>query len=443
MISTGPHIIVKQVLEVRFNGTEQAGLEFQRHAMDFMLTSFQPKLDVSMNQVAGPDEYITIERVDIEMEEEFTIERTDWFSDTLVKKVHDAVAEKIANFYSKENSTHTEVRTSEQHAVDILIYFLEHGRLPWFIPIQATSSLEKYITGKLPVFMLKKDQLFKLDMVLKNEIAQKRLLNTFSDSFTNTVINQVLRYQKIDIKQKLETLEKIAFLSKSNSNSLHSQIQNKSSGMTGNSAFQNPKRGDQKTPPVHTSMSFHQTDHILSTTSLPAINIEEGIFINNAGLVLLHPFLTRLFEALHISKDNNIIDLPFALQVLHFIHSGDTNLPEYDLVLPKILCGLPVDQYVDLTVEWNTESGVEAERMISASIGHWEALRNTSVEGFRETFLNRPGKLVLSNDLTWNLFVEVRTFDILMNYLPWGFGMIQLPWMPGRLQVQWDYQQLS
>jgi hypothetical protein len=169
----------------------------------------------------------------------------------------------------------------------------------------------------------------------------------------------------------------------------------------------------------------------------------DAVFIGNAGLVLLHPFLPRLFASLQIADGDVLKDPGTALQVLHYICTGQRIAVDHELILPKILCGIPTDAFVAVEDPLHEAHCHETERMMQAAIQHWSALRSTSIDGFRESFLQRAGKLAFDEDAGWSLFVEVKTFDILVNHLPWGFGRIRLPWMKAMLQVQWDYQQLS
>jgi hypothetical protein len=53
--------------------------------------------------------------------------------------------------------------------------------------------------------------------------------------------------------------------------------------------------------------------------------------------------------------------------------------------------------------------------------------------------LLRPGKLIRKEDGDWLLQVESRTFDVLLEHLPWGISMIKLPWMKKMLWVEWIF----
>jgi hypothetical protein len=81
----------------------------------------------------------------------------------------------------------------------------------------------------------------------------------------------------------------------------------------------------------------------------------------------------------------------------------------------------------------------EAIALLEAVIRHWDAVGDTSVGGLRGTFLVRPGKLFQRGNGDDVLQVESRSFDILLDRLPWGIGMIQLPWMEKILWVEWRF----
>jgi hypothetical protein len=164
--------------------------------------------------------------------------------------------------------------------------------------------------------------------------------------------------------------------------------------------------------------------------------VGEGIYINNAGLVLLHPFLPQFFGALDIAEEEQLLRPERALCLLHFLATGQDIAPEYELMLPKILCNIPLDMPVEADVKLTDKEQEEAAALLTAVIEHWEALRNTSPDGLRGTFLARSGKISLrGEDLL--LQVEPQTWDILLEQLPWGISMIRLPWMDRMLWVEW------
>src|SRR5690606_37045459 len=106
------------------------------------------------------------------------------------------------------------------------------------------------------------------------------------------------------------------------------------------------------------------------------------------------------------------------------------------LPLNKILCGLTPEHFVDVTNVPSATVKQEALAMLEAVVGHWKALKNTRVDGLRETFLRRTGNLQRNAD-GWTLQVEAKSLDILLNRLPWGISVVKLPWNRGLLNVSW------
>lgn len=167
----------------------------------------------------------------------------------------------------------------------------------------------------------------------------------------------------------------------------------------------------------------------------------EGLstYVNNAGLILLHPYLHILFDALGLLEKRafkNPAAQDKAVQLLGFLASGETDIPEYDLVFPKLLCGLlpedPVDRFVELTELDKTE----ANQLLEAVINNWNALGSTSADGLRGNFLMREGKLQWQGD-EWRLRVTQTSYDLLLNRLPWALSVVRLPWMPWVLKTEW------
>ena len=83
---------------------------------------------------------------------------------------------------------------------------------------------------------------------------------------------------------------------------------------------------------------------------------DEAVFVEHAGIVLLHPFYPRLFEKLGLVENKAFVDdwsRSRAVVLLHFIASGSDRQPEYALTLPKLLCGVPANRPLDRAIEIN------------------------------------------------------------------------------------------
>lgn len=168
------------------------------------------------------------------------------------------------------------------------------------------------------------------------------------------------------------------------------------------------------------------------------------IYVRNAGLVLLNPFLPRFFEYLDVLSKNDegaprIIGVEAASRAVHalqYLAAEQCNAPEPDLVLNKLLCGLPIDTPVARTITLSEAEQSVCDNMLQAVIGNWPIIANTSAAGLRETFFEREGRLLRSDD-RWTLTVQRKTVDVLVDQIPWSFSIILHPWMSSPLYVAW------
>ena len=162
-------------------------------------------------------------------------------------------------------------------------------------------------------------------------------------------------------------------------------------------------------------------------------------FLANAGMVLLHPFLRKFFEKLGLLEGSVFMDFDSqckAVLLLHFLATGEENIFDYGLVLPKFLCAMPANLPLDHTLKLSVSEKEEGIHLLQAVIDHWGALGSTSPDGLREGFLQREGKL--SKEQTgWKLQVEQKALDVLLDRLPWNLSMVKLPWMKELLYVEW------
>jgi len=169
------------------------------------------------------------------------------------------------------------------------------------------------------------------------------------------------------------------------------------------------------------------------------VNSKDTIYINNAGLVLLNPFLATYFVRLDMMVGGKFINADAQLRAVHLLQylvNGKSNNPEHFLVLNKVFCNVPVEEPVPAEITLTDREKETSEQLLRAVIGNWDKLKNTSIEGLQESFLQRDGALVFKDD-AWHLKVEQRGYDVLLQTLPWTIGMIKTPWMDNFLYVEW------
>jgi hypothetical protein len=54
----------------------------------------------------------------------------------------------------------------------------------------------------------------------------------------------------------------------------------------------------------------------------------------------------------------------------------------------------------------------------------------------QESFINRSGVLSF-HDTYWQVHIERKTMDILLQSIPWSYAKIKLPWMENPINVEW------
>jgi hypothetical protein len=165
----------------------------------------------------------------------------------------------------------------------------------------------------------------------------------------------------------------------------------------------------------------------------------EKVTVQNAGMVIAAPYLPRLWKQLGMIEKGTFKDPVVAERAVHLLQymtDKAVETPEYRLVLNKILCGVrtgvPIIRGIDISV--NERRLVDG--LILGMIANWKGIGKTSTQGFRESFLQRRGLLVLKADV-WHLEVESRAFDMLLRSIPWGFAMIKHPWMDKMVKIKW------
>lgn len=172
---------------------------------------------------------------------------------------------------------------------------------------------------------------------------------------------------------------------------------------------------------------------------LPQASKETAFFVKNAGVVLLHAFLPRFFQRLELCEDGffkTSWHQQKALYLLHYLATKTLQVPEYELVLPKFVCGIPLNQPLDHSILLSEAEQMECENLLATVIEHWNALGSVSPDSLREGFLQRDG-LLEKRPAGWFLQVESNTIDLLLNRLPWNLSLMKLPWMEEILRIDW------
>jgi hypothetical protein len=169
------------------------------------------------------------------------------------------------------------------------------------------------------------------------------------------------------------------------------------------------------------------------------IDDADALYIGNAGLVILWPFLPGFFASLGLVVGERFT-WPAAQQraagLLQHLATGDATFAEYLLPLNKLLCGLELDAVFDFGEPLEESEATACAEFLRAVIAQAPILRDMSLPGFRGTFLLRQAVLS-ARDGAWLLRVERQTYDVVLDRFPWGWEWLRLPWMDAPLRVEW------
>lgn len=168
--------------------------------------------------------------------------------------------------------------------------------------------------------------------------------------------------------------------------------------------------------------------------------LQDGIIIYNAGLLLFWPFLKTLFiklNLLNLRKDDfkDEISKDKAIMATDFIVNGPDS-KEKDFIFNKILCGIELDREIDKSVELVDFELEICNSAIQALLSNWKKVK--SVQTLRDWFLKREGRLIEKED-SFIIDIENKPPDIFLKSLSWGISMINYGLMKKKLIVNWKY----
>lgn len=185
-------------------------------------------------------------------------------------------------------------------------------------------------------------------------------------------------------------------------------------------AQQKPKKKKPKLPPI-------------------PVPVDEPLQIYNAGMVLLYPFITRLFRMLGYVKGKEFVDVEAqykAIHMLQYVVTSRAQAPEHELLLNKVFCGFPIAEPVPFGVEFTPQELQTGESLLKGVIQNWPKMKNMTPNSLRGSFLMREGTLK-EEEGKWKVVIHKQTFDILLKSLPWGYNFIRFPWNEKFITVEW------
>ena len=166
----------------------------------------------------------------------------------------------------------------------------------------------------------------------------------------------------------------------------------------------------------------------------------ESIIINNAGLILLWPYMYTLCDKLGFLENKTFINDLYrqkAILLTQYIVSGSLEFKEDELILNKIFFGVELDFLIDCSIELLDHELDMCESLLKSVISYWKKMENTTVDTFRNSFLMREGALI-KDDKNYVLHVNKNPYDVLLKTLPWSIANVQTIFMKFKIIVNWN-----
>lgn len=431
----------------------------------------------------------TIQIEKLEMNLESIIGKNDIsFSNYEIKKQIEKEIQKALNELQKttknKRSSKTFIISSHDKDLKTLLYFIENGSMPWWVSnVNETDFLKKINPDQL------KNKIFSIPfakLILQKNV-QNRIINQFSNqeialfiSFISGLENQPKALSKSNVLQLLNQkthlfktafwhlifdfrIEKkpvslIEFYYKEqfhflfNKLSFEHFIENIKEFVPVDFTIEELKQiktdfllSEKEKPIAKSNSDVRQEENTLeSETHLKEDSIinddnidSKSSYVQNAGLIILHPFLTELLKSCDVMDDNNtLLNKELAAHILHYAATKRENDYEHLMLFEKFLCGIPLQQSIQKEIKIDNKYKQQVEKMLDSAVHHWSALKNTSTAVLRSEFLQREGKLDWSESNP-KLTIERKTQDLLLEKIPWNISIVKIPWIQKLIYTQW------
>ncbi|MFD1163833.1 contractile injection system tape measure protein [Hwangdonia seohaensis] len=459
------HIINKVFLEVNTNSSKKAfalkdnlGV-FLRHQLFPMIERY---FETKNTVLSGST--LRFNKIEIEINQT-DVENLNSLKNNIFNSFKEKIDSEIKNASNyTEDQNKLLILSKNKSKQDAFIYFLQTGEKPWW---QINTST---LFDEVGIKSIISDEGFSARFIkaLAHQKARQRLVNQFNDSIltlllatpnskkttANRKIFSVLQsdkqlrhtfwmaimkaYRYKDTSEVKIMVKQLTVFKTINLKQIEA-LENFASGLVNKPLNKKKEIEPSKEKDLFLKTNITEEKEANEQEKEVATTTEKSLYINNAGLLLMHPFLKQLFiNAKLADSKGNLIDSKKekAIHLLHYLSTKQEQQLESELVLEKFLCRYPINQTMQRFIALPQDLKLMAEEVLQSAVTHWKALKNTSPDGLRTGFLQREGKLIVENK-NCKIIVERKAQDILLDKIPWNIHLIKLPWLEHLIFVEW------
>ena len=410
-------MIMKQVIELRVDAHLDA-FSVQHQAREYYYHRLVPAIEKIFDELSSDDEVISIDKLEIDLG------NLGWKNDVFAldeAALHEILKESLKKSFERPSPVPINIsrRTPEENACLQWLFYMENGVLPWEIASTDTKWHEK-VLHQLAVdhHLIEKTK----KLIINNHWFLNRIIREHEEIFLKKLTEVITAKQQQDLWETIRQSD----------NAIRTKTR-----IWG--AILSSVAAGEKEVNIQKAL-LSKAGPATQESPIEHKEVVEGIYCQFAGILLLHPFFKHLFSRLQLLEDGKFKDelsRHKAIVLLYFIATGKTEGKDYQLAVPKILCGLPLHEVLtEESFMLTSAEKEEALNMMYAAIDQWTIIHNTSPDGLREGFLMREGKVLL-NETNIQFRITSNAIDVLLDHLPWNLSLIKLPWLNELIRVEW------
>ncbi|WP_431768496.1 contractile injection system tape measure protein [Photorhabdus bodei] len=160
--------------------------------------------------------------------------------------------------------------------------------------------------------------------------------------------------------------------------------------------------------------------------------------VSNAGILVLWPMLSTLFNQLSLLETQKFIHRQAQFSAVNFLDYliwETEETPTERKMLNNVLCGLMADENSE-SISIEPEKRLITTQWLDAIITQLPAWKKLSRNDVRQLFLQRPGEL-LADEQEIKISIQHQPFDALLADWPWPLNIAKLPWLDRPLKIDW------